>query len=217
ARGSGLDQRYVILGATVLFTTYLCLSLNCNRASVFASWALLLTGVVLLPWNAYNATDWGQGRRAFETDLVDDIRAGVSADLLGTRYYEDLWGDPGLATDVIKQMSDYRLGPFALGDLKLNDSQPVIVAEDPLPIAPASIHNMHKVGDYWQASGPDSYLVFSIEPTRLAGVRLEYSLTNPTSTPALLRVAWSDSPRTDFETGGNRSVRWGARADGHAE
>jgi hypothetical protein len=182
-----------------------------SRSATFASWALLLTSVFLYPWNANYAVAYGQSRGAFEAALVADIRAGMPVVFLGTKYYENLWGDPKLAAYVLENMRDHRIGPFQSGDLQLNDAEPQIVAEEALSTTPTAVHNMTKSGDYWQGDGRDSYLLFSTGSTQLVGVRLKYSLGNATASPALLE-AWSDTPRTEFATSGNKFVVWGVPA-----
>jgi hypothetical protein len=216
-RDSALEQRYVVLGATLLFVAYVCLALLRNRAATLASWGLLLTSLMLLPWNAYNAISFGEARRAFESDLVRDIRAGVPVDLLGTRYYEDLWGDPALAARALKEMRDDRIGPFANGDLRLNDAAPTVASEETISTTPVAVHNMTKTGDYWQTSGGDAFMLLSVGSRELAGIRLKYSLASATSSPAYLQLAWSDPSGTGFDKKGNRFVVWGAPVLGEPE
>ncbi|MBV9170480.1 MAG: hypothetical protein JOZ81_10390 [Chloroflexi bacterium] len=217
ARGSALEQRYITLGAVLLVVTYLCLRLVRHSAATAASWALLMISLVLLPWNVFQAISFGETRRAFEADLVSDIRAGVPVDVLGTRYYEHLWGDPSLATSVLKEMRDDNIGPFASGDLVLNEAPPAVVAEQPLSTAPTSAHNMSLFEDQWSGRGSDSYLLYAVDSPRVAGVRLKYRLSNATSSPALLQVAWSESSAPEFDQPGHAFVRSSARADGQPE
>jgi hypothetical protein len=211
-RGSALDQRYVILGATLLFTIYMCLSLVRHRLATLAGWGLALTALILVPLNAYYAISFGEARQEFQGDLVRDIQAGMPVDLLATRYYEDIWGDPVLAASAISEMRDDRIGPFADRSLRLNDANPVVYGEQTVSAAPVAVHNMTRVGDYWQGSGGDSFLLYSIQQRNLAGVRLTYSLTNATERPAFLQLAWSNSPTGDFDARGNRFVVYGAPA-----
>jgi hypothetical protein len=211
-RGFALDQRYIILGATLIATTYLCLGVVRHAAATVAGWALLLLALWMFPWNAYNAFNFGEARHTFATDFARDVRAGVPVDLLGTRYFEDLWGDPSLAAGAITQMRDDQLGPFVDGSLRLNESQPVIRGEEAIPTTPVAVHNMSKVGEYWQGSGADSFLLFSVGLRQLAGVRLTYSLIDQSAAPAYFEVAWSNVPATDFSTRGNRYVVYGAPA-----
>ncbi|MBV8715831.1 MAG: hypothetical protein JO020_21525 [Chloroflexi bacterium] len=62
---------------------------------------------------------------------------------------EDIWFDSNLATDVIKSMRDWRIGPFRDANLKLNDSGFRVIDEQLLSTAPTTIHNMTLLGDYW--------------------------------------------------------------------
>ncbi len=112
-RGSALDQRYIILGGTLLFTVYLCLTLVRHRLATLAGMLLALLALVLLPWNTYYAISFGEARGTFQTDLEQDIQAGTSVDVLGTSYYPDIWGDPMLAVGAIREMRDDHIGPFA--------------------------------------------------------------------------------------------------------
>jgi hypothetical protein len=217
ARGSALDQRYVVLGATLIVTTYVCLRVHANALGAVAAWSLFLTSIVVLPWNAYYASLFGQARRAFEADLVRDVRDGVSIDLLGARYYRDIWGDPRLAIGAIKTMHDDRLGPFQTEDLQLNESPPFVAREEPLSVAPVAVHNMSRAGDYWQGTGADSYLLYAIDHDNVAGVRLKYSLTNSSAKPAYFQLTWSDSTTDRFDATGNSFVVWGAPATSDQE
>jgi len=218
ARGDGLAPRYITLGATLIFTVYLCLSVLRHRGAALTSWALLLTSLVLLPWSVYQAVSFGQARRAFEAGLTSDIRAGVPVDLLGTRYYPHLWGDPTLAAGAIKEMRDDRIGPFASGDLVLNDAPPTVVAEQALSTVPSAVHSMRRVGDAWEGSGgSDSYVLFATGAVHLAGVRLTYHLSNASASPGLLSVAWSAAQTADFDQPGHTFVQWGAPADGQPQ
>jgi hypothetical protein len=219
ARGSALDQRYITLGATLIFTVYLCLSLVRHWIATIASWALLLASVALLPWNMYQGLSFGEARRAFERDLIGDIQAGVPVDVIGTRYYEHLWGDPALATAAIKEMRDDRIGPFANGGLVLNESAPVVASEHSLSTEPGAVHNMtwSGVDETWDGTGSDSYLMFPVMSEHVAGIRLKYRLSNASASPALLQVAWTAPGVSQFDVPGHTFARWGARADGQQE
>lgn len=212
ARGSSLEQRYIVLGATAVFGIYLCLRLQRHWTATLAAWALLVTSLVLLPWNVYQSLSFGNARRAFEAGLIGDIQAGVPVDLLGTRYYQQLWGDPALASTAIREMRDDHVGPFANQELQLNDATPVVASEKTLSLQPTSVHNMMQVGDYWEGTGSDSFLVYDVKQTNLAGVRLTYNLANPTQRPAYFQLAWSRTPDGGFDptSKGNTFVVWGA-------
>jgi hypothetical protein len=209
-RGTALDQRYIILGATLVFTVYLCLSLVRHQAAKIAGWMLAIMALVFLPWNAYYAISFGEARQAFQTNLVRDIRGGTPVDVLGTRYYPEIWGDPQLAAGAIREMSDDHIGPFAHNDLQLNDAPPVVASEEPLSLQPAAVHNMTQVGDYWQGAGNDSFLVYRIDQAKLSGVRLNYSLKNATGRPAYFQLAWSTGHDSGFDPKHNTFVVYGA-------
>jgi hypothetical protein len=209
-RGSALDQRYVVLGATLVFTTYMCLSMLEGRLAILARWALAIPVLALLPWNTYQAIAFGDSRRNFEANLVRDVQAGVPVDLLGARYYPDIWGDPTIAAGAIREMRDDGIGPFAAGDLQLNEREPVVSGEERLSTAPVAVRNMTRVGEYWQGTGGDSFLLYTVEARNVAGVRLTYSLSNATEHPAYLQMAWSSSPAGIFDPKANTFVVWGA-------
>ncbi|MBV9597684.1 MAG: hypothetical protein JOZ87_12565 [Chloroflexi bacterium] len=213
ARGSGLDQRYVVLGATGLVTIYVCLRLHRSRVAAVTGGLLAIVAVVLLPWNAYYALSFGEARLAFQANLVRDIRAGTPVDVLGTRYYPDIWGDPVLAAGAIREMRDDRIGPFANGDLQLNDAPPAVATTRTISVEPIAAHNISQVGDYWQGVGNDSYLLYSVKQADLAGIRLTYSLANPSARPAYLQLTWSTTPDGSFDARGNTFVVWGAPTD----
>jgi hypothetical protein len=217
ARASALEQRYVVLGATLLVTIYVCLRLLRSRVATLAGWALALTAVILLPWNAAYAIVFGQGRQDFQNSLIRDIQAGTSVDVLGTRYYPDIWGDPSLASQALREMRDDHIGAFASGQLQLNDKPPVIGAEETLSTEPVAVHNMTRVGNYWEGTGGDSFLLYSAGGKNLAGIRLDYSLTNPSQRPAYLQLTWSDSPTGSFDANGHTFVVYGAPADGQPQ
>jgi hypothetical protein len=209
-RGAGLQQRYVVLGATAIVALYVCLRLLKSRIATLAAWGVAVTALALVPWNAYYAITFGEARQTFQTDLIRDIRAGTSVDVLGTRYYADIWGDPQLATGAIREMRDNRIGPFAGGDLQLNDAQPTVTKEETLSSQPAAVQHMTRVGDYWQGTGSESFLLYAIKRANLAGVRLNYSLQEATERPAYLQLAWSQTPDSGFVPRGNMFVVWGA-------
>jgi hypothetical protein len=66
------------------------------------------------------------------------------------------------------------------------------------------------VGDYWQGTGSDSFLLYAIKQPNLAGVRLNYSLKNATERPAYLQLAWSTTPDGGFDPTHNTFVVYGA-------
>ncbi len=211
-RGSALEQRYIILGATLVFTIYLCLSLIRHWTASLARGALALMAVVLLPWNAAYAFSFGEARRAFESNFVNDIRANLPVDLLATRYYAEIWGDPSLAASAIREMRDDRIGPFADGQLQLNEAPPAVAAEETLSVTPVEAHNMTRVGDHWQGTGGDSFLLYAVNRSHLAGLRLTYTLSNASARPAYLQLAWSRTRDGTLDEKGQH-IRCVGRAD----
>jgi hypothetical protein len=217
ARASALEQRYIVLGATVLVTIYVCLRLLGSRIATLAGWALALTVLMLLPWNAYYAVRFGEARQGFQDNFVRDIQDGTSVDVLGTRYYPDIWGDPAMAMQAITEMRDDRIGPFANTRLQLNDAAPVVAREQALSLEPAAVHNMTQVDGYWRGTGGDSYVLYSVKEKNVAGVRLAYRLSKPIQRPAYLQMTWTDAANGGFDEKGNTFVVYGAPATGQRQ
>ncbi len=53
-------------------------------------------------------------------------------------------------------------------------------------------------------------MVYAINQSNLAGVRVDYSLKNPTEKPAYLQLAWSTTADGGFDLGRNTFVVYGA-------
>src|SRR5439155_25071414 len=95
-------------------------------------------------------------------------------------YYESIFPDVESVPNLIRELRDNRLGPFAYDSgLSLNEATPEVTGEEPLVSEPILLNQIVRSGDYWQGTGDDPFLVWALPaPQHVAGVRIRYRQEN---------------------------------------
>jgi len=199
---AGLAWRYTTLGVLTLCCSYFVWLLYSPPAFGGLVEMCLFTGVVLLfALNMQIGRDYGHNLRQTMKAFESDVRAGEPLYRLTKRYAPDLFHH-GM-TVFMPLMKGAGIGVFR----HLQEDPPF--QEIPIPVAPATAHQVTWHEGTAQGNGSDSYLDFTLqEPRYVAGIRLTYIHSNEAGIWPVLNLFWKNSNRADFPTSPNFSDRY---------
>ena len=185
---AGFQGRYVTLAAPFWCWLALVARLVAPPAAggFFANG--LFAAACLLFWpNALEGLEQARGAKQKADTLARDIRAGARPYQVVRRYTPFLHPSQDEAARLLPVLRRGRVGPFAA----LRDDPPF--REAPLPLTPArtDLATWDAATSTARVTGVAPQITFRVDPPRpVAGLRIRYSHSNGTGTPARFQLTW---------------------------
>lgn len=203
--GQGFSNRYALFSATLLCICYLCFS-------IYATGGLgrfLRTGVLLaltagFATNAWAGIVYGIDRADRADSLTEAIDAGAPPDVAAARHAERLYPIPAVLAERLEMLRIAKAGPYARPQAFPGDSPCREVA---VPVSRLGEHEMFFDDGVFQGVGSDPFVVYALaKPSYVCGVRLTFTLTNPSMVAPVMQVFWADSAHSEIQEGRRSSA-----------
>ena len=194
---AGFQERYSSMPILTLCGVYMACEIFAGPAARRLVPMLLLLSATGILWsNTRLGIKHGQETAAKSAAFRRDIRAGVPAYVLASRYTPFLHPSQD---DLLKSMMMlHKAGIRPYRDLRVNPP----FRETEVPLTPAGVSLLDWSGGVARVSGVDPWLTFVLpRPRYVAGIRVRYSHSNATHTSSHFKIGWRRLDQPEFPEG----------------
>ncbi len=198
--GAGVPSRYSLLGVPALCCVYFVGVRSRESAAARLGQTLLLTAaLILVVPNAQSGLSYAGVRVGLADGLLSDIAAGVRPEALAQRYSPGLYPNRAPMLERIVMMRDAHVGPYRSAPPAAFQA-PRDCRDSTVALEVVELHDAVVDGDVIRGTGPDPYVVYSLDrPVHACALRLEYAVTTPSGAPASSQVFWELSTQNAFD------------------
>jgi len=195
------EPRYLTLSVPGLCAIYLAWTIySAPRVQRIASALLFATALLALGPNTMWGWRWAEYLKSHLVAFERDLKAGDPPYRLQQKH-GDLHQDHEIMMDYMPMLRIAQVGAFRY----LRDDPPF--HEVALPLAPTEFQRMNWNNRTAQAYDKEAWLTWSLpSDVRIAGVRLDYTYSDPGGVEPFLGIYWKSSKQPDFAE--ERSIRY---------
>jgi hypothetical protein len=190
---AAFETRYVTLSVPGLCAVYLAWTIyGSPRLQNLVRTTLFVTVVVVLAPNTFWGWQWAHYIKSHLEAFERDIIGGMPPYRLLQRH-ADLHQDNELMMDYMPMLRGAGVGAFRY----LRNDPPF--REIALPLVPVDMHDMQWQDGVARATERKAWLTFMLPgDVEAAGIRLDYTYSNPDDVEPYLGISWKSSKETDF-------------------